>query len=207
MLSFERPARIFLADEHPIFLAGLRLCLADHPGIDIVGQAHSSTDLARVIQRAAPDVAVVSELFNGVSVAEGLIAELPSLRMLLVADERDDARALRLLALGARGYVLKQSPGSVICKAIATLLRGGYFLGSADTVPPPARGRRASTLTEREQEVFRLIALGFSIREAAQRMGITTKSAETYKARASGKLSLDSRQQIVQYARTQGWLQ
>lgn len=207
MLAFERPARIFLADEHPIFLAGLRFCLAEQPDIDIVGEVHSSADLARVIQQAAPDVAVVSESFNGVSVAEGLLAELPLLRMLLVAEEPDNARAHRLLALGARGYVLKQSPGSVICKAIATLLRGGCFLDSADTVPTPAGGRRRSALTEREQEVFRLIALGFSIREAAERIGITTKSAETYKARASSKLCIDSRQQIVQYAITQGWLQ
>lgn len=62
-------------------------------------------------------------------------------------------------------------------------------------------------LTEREQEILRLIALGFSIREAAERIGITTKSAETYKLRASNKLSIDSRQQIVQYAITQGWFE
>jgi len=207
MLSFERPARIFLADEHPMFLAGLHVCLAEQPNIEIVGEVHSSADLAQVIRRASPDVVVVSESFNGVSVAEGLLAALPLLRMLFVAEEGDSARARRLLARGARGYVLKQSPGSVICKAIATVLRGGCFFGFPDTVPRPAGGRRGSALTEREQEVFRLIALGFSIREAAERIGITPKSAETYKARASSKLHIDSRQQIVQYAITQGWLQ
>lgn len=207
MLAFERPARVFLADEHPVFLAGLRFCLAERPDISVVGEAYSSADLARVIQEAAPDIAVVSEHFNGVSVAEGLLVDLPSLRVLLLAEEPDNARAHRLLALGARGYVLKQSPGSVVCKAIATVLRGGCFLDSADSRPAPAGGRRGSVLTEREQEVLRLIALGFSIREAAERIGITTKSAETYKARASGKLNIDSRQQIVQYAITRGWFQ
>jgi DNA-binding NarL/FixJ family response regulator len=207
MLSFERPARVFLADEHPIFLAGLRFYLTEQPDLEIVGQVHSSADLARVIRQAAPDVAVVGESFHGVSVAEGLLAELPSSRILLVAEEPDNARAHRLLALGVRGYVLKQSPGAVICKAITTLLRGGRFLGCADTVPAPAGSRRGLVLTEREQEVFRLIALGFTIREAAERIGITTKSAETYKARASSKLCIESRQQIVQYAITQGWFQ
>jgi DNA-binding NarL/FixJ family response regulator len=207
MLSFERPARIFLADEHPIFLAGLRFCLAEQPHIDVIGEAHSSAHLAQVIEKAAPDVAVVSESFNGVSVAEGILNDLPSQRVLVVAEELDNMRAHQLLALGARGYVLKQSPGSVICKAIATVLRGGLFLDAADAVQTPAGRRRGSALTNREQEVLRLIALGFSIREAAERIGITTKSAETYKARASNKLSIDSRQQIVRYAITKGWFQ
>lgn len=207
MLSFERPARIFLADEHPIFLAGLRFCLAEQPNMIVVGEVYSSADLARVVERAAPDVAVVGEHFNGVSVAEGLLNDLPSQRILVVAEERDNARAHRLLAFGVRGYVLKQSPGSVMCRAIATILRGGCFLDSAEPVPAQTGGRRGSVLTEREQEVLRLIALGFSIREAAERIGITAKSAETYKLRASTKLSIDSRQQIVQYAITRGWFE
>lgn len=207
MLSFERPARIFLADEHPIFLAGLRFCLAEQPNMAVVGEVHSSADLAKVIEKAAPDVAVVGENFNGISVAEGLLNDLPTQRILVVAEELDNARAHRLLAVGVRGYVLKQSPGSVVCKAISTVLRGGCFLDAADSVLTPAGARRGSILTDREQEILRLIALGFSIREAAERIGITTKSAETYKARASNKLSIDSRQQIVQYAITRGWFQ
>lgn len=207
MLPFERPARIFLADEHPIFLAGLRFCLAEQPHFDVIGEAHSSAHLAQVIEKAAPDVAVVSESFNGVSVAEGILNDLPSQRLLVVAEELDNARAHQLLALGARGYVLKQSPGSVMCKAIATVLRGGHFLDAADAVRSPVKRPRGSALTDREQEILRLIALGFSIREAAERIGITTKSAETYKARASNKLSIDSRQQIVRYAITKGWFQ
>lgn len=207
MLSFERPARIFLADEHPIFLAGLRACLAEQRDIDVVGEVNSSAHLAQVIGKAAPDIAVVSESFNGVSVAEGLLNDLPSQRVILVAEEPDTMRAHRLFALGARGYVLKQSPGSVLCKAIAAVLRGGSFFDAADAALMPAGSRRNSVLTEREQEVLRLIALGFSIREAAERIGITTKSAETYKARASNKLSIDSRQKIVQYAITRGWFQ
>lgn len=207
MLSFERPARIFLANEHPIFLAGLRACLAEQPDIDVVGEVHSSAHLAQVIGKAAPDVAVVGECFNGVSVAESLLNDLPSRRIIVIGEEPDSTRVRRLLALGARGYVLKQSPGSVLCRAIATVLRGGSFLDIAGAAPKSADGRRGSALTEREQEVLRLIALGFSIREAAERIGITTKSAETYKARASSKLSLASRQQIVQYAITRGWFQ
>lgn len=207
MLSSERPARIFLADEHPIFLAGLRFCLAEQPNIAVVGEAHSSADLAKVIERAAPDVAVVGDDFNGISVVESLLNDLPSQRILVVAEELDNARAHRLLAFGVRGYVLKQSPVSVVCKAIATVLRGGSFLDSPHSLLTVGGTRRSSVLTEREKEILRLIALGFSIREAAARIGITKKSAETYKARASSKLSIESRQQIVQYAITQGWFQ
>lgn len=207
MLSSVRPARVFLADEHPIFVAGLRFCLAEQPNIAVVGEVHSSADLARVVDKAAPDVAVVGEHFNGVSVVESLLNDLPALRILVVAEERDNARAHRLLAFGVRGYVLKQSPGSIMCRAIATVLRGGCFLDSVEPVPMQAGGRRVAVLTEREQEVLRLIALGFSIREAAERIGITAKSAETYKTRASAKLSIDSRQQIVQYAITRGWFE
>jgi DNA-binding NarL/FixJ family response regulator len=94
-----------------------------------------------------------------------------------------------------------------VCKAIATVLRGGSFLDSPHSILTVGGTRRGSVLTEREKEILRLIALGFSIREAAARIGITKKSAETYKARASSKLSIESRQQIVQYAITQGWFQ
>ncbi len=207
MLSFERPARIFLADEHPIFLAGLRACLAAQPSLDVIGEVHSAAQIARVIEAAAPDIAVIGESFNGVSVIESVLNDLPSRRIITIAEEYDNARARRLFALGARGYVLKQSPGSVLCKAIAAILRGGSFFDTPDRSVKPVARRRHSVLTGREQEVLRLIALGFSIREAAERIGITAKSAETYKARASSKLSIDSRQKIVQYAIMQGWFQ
>lgn len=207
MLSSEWPARIFLADEHPIFLAGLRACLAEHSDIKVVGEVNSSAHLVQLIETAAPHIAVVGESFNGVSVAEGLLSALPSHRVILLAEETDALRAHRLLAMGARGYVLKQSPGSVVVKAIRAVLRGGSFFDAIDAPRTPSSNRRGSVLTEREQEVLRLIALGFSIREAAERIGITTKSAETYKARASSKLSIDSRQKIVQYAITRGWFQ
>lgn len=207
MLSSEWPARIFLADEHPIFLAGLKACLAEQPDIQVVGEVNSSAQLVQLVETAAPHVAVVGESFNGVSVAEGLLSALPAHRVILVAEEADALRAHRLLAMGARGYVLKQSPGSVVLKAIRAVLRGGSFFDAIEAPRTPSRNGRGPVLTEREQEVLRLIALGFSIREAAERIGITTKSAETYKARASSKLSIDSRQQIVQYAITRGWFQ
>lgn len=207
MLSSERPARIFLADEHPIFLAGLRSCLAEIPGMTVVGETHSSAQLVRIIEAATPDIAVIGISFNGVHVIETVLANLPSRRIIAVAEELDNAHARQLFTLGARGYVLKQSPGSVMGKAIAAVLRGGTFFDASEMAREPAAKPRKSTLTEREQEVLRLIALGFSIREAAERIGITTKSAETYKARATGKLSIDSRAKIVQYAITQGWFQ
>lgn len=207
MLLLERPARIFLADEHPIFLAGLRFCLSEQPNMSVVGEVHSSAGLAQVVEKAAADIVVVGEYFNGVSVAEALLSDLPSQRILVMAQKLDNARAHHLLASGVRGYVLKQSPCSVVCRAIMTILRGGCFLNVSETAPIPAGSRRGSVLTDREQDVLRSIALGFSVRETAERIGVTAKSAETYKMRASIKLGIYSRQQIVQYAITRGWFE
>lgn len=205
MLSFERPVRVFLADEQPIFLIGLRACLAEQLDIDVVSEAHSASHLARITADIAPDIAIISVNFNGAPVIESMLANMPGQRIIALAEELDMARARKLIAGGARGYILKQSPGSVFVKAIATVLRGGSFIDLPETSLVSGETRRTAGLTEREQEILRLIALGFSIREAAARIGVTTKSAETYKARASHKLGIEGRRKIVQYAITQGW--
>lgn len=210
MLPSEPAARVFLADEHPIFLAGLRSCLASQPGIDVIGETHSSAQVVGAIDEAAPDIAVVGISFGGVSVIETVLASLSHTRVIAVAEEHNGPRVKRLLSLGARGYLLKHSSAPVLARAIAMVLRGGCFVDSGGaalvtTGQPAGAAPRKSTLTEREQAVLRLIALGFSSREAADRIGITVKSAETYKARASTKLEIDSRWKIVQYGISQGW--
>lgn len=206
MLPFERPVRLFLADEQPIFLVGLRACLAEQLNVEVVGEVHSAFHLARILPEIAPDIAIVGVNFLAGSVIESLQANMPGQRMIALAEELDVARARKLIAGGVRGYILRQSPGSVFGKAIMTVLRGGCFIDVPESSLVSGGTRRIAALTEREQEILRLIALGFSIREAAARIGITIKTAETYKSRASHKLGIEGRPKIVQYAIMQGWL-
>jgi DNA-binding NarL/FixJ family response regulator len=173
-LSGERPVRVFLADEHPIFLAGLRSCLEGQYGIEVVGEANDVARLIDTMNEAAPHIAVVSATFNGVSVIETLLVSVPLVRFIVLVEEAETARARQMISLGARGYVLKQSPRQTMVKAITAVLRGEYFL---DEATPDRRVREIGnatcdavqkpTLTHREREVLRLIALGFSVREAA----------------------------------------
>ncbi|MGO4677131.1 LuxR C-terminal-related transcriptional regulator [Bosea sp. 2YAB26] len=213
-LSGEPLVRVFLADEHPIFLVGLHSCLQGNPCIEIVGKTNKVGQLIDAVNGAMPDVLIVSASFNGVSAMEALLMSVPYLRVIVLVDQAEAAQARHMLALGVRGFVFRQSPIQILPKAIAAVRRGEYFNDAADA---QTREHIAferingssiqATLTSREREVLRLIALGFSVREAADNLGIAAKSAETYKARASMKLGIDNRRKIVQYAIIQGWFQ
>ncbi|WP_162501617.1 response regulator transcription factor, partial [Methylobacterium crusticola] len=132
----------------------------------------------------------------------------------------DDRTYVRqALGAGARGYVLKRSVGENLLQAIRAVSGSGLYLDPAiadrfvpisDLIVPRAGGRcerGAPPLTEREREVIRLIALGFTNKEVAGKLGVTAKSVETYKTRASEKLDIRTRSKIVQYAMLQGWFQ
>lgn len=209
--------RVILADDHPIVLNGLRNLVQAEATLDLVGEASSGTGALNLIRETRPDVAVVDismpEL-NGVALARRLADEMPSVRILVLTLHEDLAFVRQAMQAGVRGYVLKRSAAECLVQAIHAVVTGGVYVDPAVANRmfggnPKGWQRNNTTgpdLTEREAEVLKLIALGFTNKEVARQLDIGIKSIETYKARGTSKLGLKTRADLVRYASTQGWL-
>jgi DNA-binding NarL/FixJ family response regulator len=211
--------RIVLADDHPIVLDGLRNLIRAENDFELVGEAASGLTALRIIREQRPDVAVLDislpEL-NGIGLSRRLAGELPELRLLVLTLHEDRAYLNQALEAGVRGYVLKRSAVENLVQAIRAVMVGGLYIDPAivGRVFDSKRANRklaakqgaSPALTDREAEVLKMAALGFTNKEIAARLDVGVKSVETYKARGLEKLELKTRAELVRYASGQGWL-
>jgi DNA-binding NarL/FixJ family response regulator len=210
---------ITLCDDHPIVLGGLRNLIESEPDFEITGTATDGLAALRLIIDKRPDIALIDismpEL-NGIALARRLADETPSVRVVVLTVYEDRAFLKQALDAGVRGYLLKRSAAESLIQALRAVLTGGIYVDPAiaDRVfvnSAPRQGRGGDkplmpALTERESEVLKLTALGFTNKETARRLDIGVKSVETYKARGLEKLGLSTRAELVRYASTEGWL-
>lgn len=209
--------RIILADDHPIVLNGLRNLVQAEDDLDLVGEASSGTSALNLIRETRPDIAVIDismpEL-NGIALTRRLADEASSVRILVLTLHEDLAFVKQAVQAGARGYVLKRSAAECLIQAIHTVAVGGVYVDPAIASrmfgADPKRWQKDNAvgpdLTEREAEVLKLVALGFTNKEIARQLDVGVKSIETYKARGTAKLGLKTRAELVRYASGQGWL-
>lgn len=210
-------ARVVIADDHPIVLAGLRNLVQTDDGLELVGEATTGLHALNLIRDMMPDIAVIDfsmpEL-NGLGLARQLAAECPSVRAIALTVHEDRAYVRRSLDIGMRGYVLKRSAAGNLLHAIHAVLGGGTYLDPsiAGHLLPPGSGRANSTrsqmvnVSDREEEVLKLTAQGLTNKETAKRLDLAVRSVETYKSRAMLKLELKTRADLVRFASVQGWL-
>jgi DNA-binding NarL/FixJ family response regulator len=212
-------ARIVLADDHPILLDGLRALIKAQDDLELVGEATNGLAALRIIKEQRPDLAVIDismpEL-NGIALGRRLADELPAVKLLVLTLHEDRAYLKQALDAGIRGYVLKRTAAENLAAAIRAVLSGGLYVDPAIArrvfQPNAKNGGRAGpesgslALTEREAEVLKLVALGFTNKEIARRLDVGVKSIETYRARGSEKLDIKTRAELVRYAAAQGWL-
>jgi DNA-binding NarL/FixJ family response regulator len=210
--------RIVLADDHPVVLNGLRNLIQAEDDLDLVGEASTGLSALKVIREQRPDVAVVDismpEL-NGIMLSRRIAEEMPAIRLLVLTLHEDRAYLRQALEAGVLGYVLKRSAAENLVHAIRAVVIGALYVDPAIadrmSEPSPKRAGRpkeggASVLTDREAEVLKLAARGFTNKEIACQLAIGVKSVETYKARGGEKLGLKTRAALVRYASAQGWL-
>jgi len=211
--------RIVLADDHPIVLDGLRNLIRAEPAFELVGEAASGLSALKIIREQRPDVAVLDismpEL-NGILLSRRLAGEMPALRLLVLTLHEDRAYLNQALEAGVRGYVLKRSAVENLVQAIRAVMVGGLYIDPAivgrvfesKQVNKRLAARKgvAPALTDREANVLKMAALGFTNKEIASRLDVGVKSIETYKARGLEKLGLKTRAELVRYASGQGWL-
>jgi DNA-binding NarL/FixJ family response regulator len=210
--------RILLVDDHDIVRSGLRALVEGTPGLQVVGEARDGAEALSRVRDLKPDV-VVMDLsmpgMDGATATERIVRDHPGARVVALTAHEDRAHLARLLQAGAAGYVLKRGAVDELVRAIRVVAQGGVYVDPALAGRVLSRGVRSGRLaptavtdqlSEREEDVLRLIAWGNSNKEVADRLGISTKTVETYKSRISGKLGLRSRTEMVRYAVERGWL-
>ncbi|MBP3954458.1 response regulator transcription factor [Gemmata sp. G18] len=208
--------RVLLADDHAIVREGLKALINLQPEMEVVGEAADGLLAVALTAELDPDVVVVDVSMPGLTgaqVTQRVRAARADRRVLVLTVHEDKSYLNLLLEAGASGYVLKRAAGAELVQAIRAVAGGGTYLDPAlgavgDFVrPAPEREPATVELSEREAEVVRLIALGYSNKEIAAQLKLSVKTIETYKTRSMEKLHIRSRVEIVRYAAKRGWLE
>lgn len=210
--------RVFLADDHAVVREGLRALIDAQPDMHVVGEAENGRAAWQLAKGLDPDVAVMDVSMpemGGAQATERLRAECPRVKVLALTVYEDRAYLRQMLEAGASGYVLKRVAMEELAQAVRVVAAGGSYIDptlagqviSGYLNQDPAAGKTAAELSEREAQVLRLVAWGYSNKEIGWKLNINVKTVDTYKLRLMEKLNLRSRTDIVRYALRKGWLQ
>lgn len=211
------PIRVLIADDHAILRSGLRMLLGAQADMEVVGEASDGAEAVRQAASRQPDVLLLDVSMPGMGGLEALRQirqRAPGVRALVLSQYDDESYLRRALEWGAAGYVLKRAADTDLLSAIRAVARGEVYLDSSltrlvvddlfhrgDDGAPLAR---QPALSEREREVLELVALGHTNQQIADRLVLSVKTVETYKARLMEKLGLRGRAALVRYAMEAG---
>ncbi|MCA1634745.1 MAG: response regulator transcription factor [Acidobacteria bacterium] len=211
--------RIFLADDHMVIREGLKALVNAQPDMHVVGEADNGSAAWQRASELKPDVVVMDVSMpemSGAEATERLKQDCPQIKVLALTFYEDKSYLRQMIEAGAAGYVLKRAVMEELVHAVRTVAAGGSYLDPtlADKVitsyfnQEPSDAKAAGgELSEREAQVLRLIAWGYSNKEIGWKLSISVKTVDTYKLRLMEKLSLRSRTDIVRYALRQGLMQ
>lgn len=212
--------RVLIAEDHKTVREGLKKIIESESDMLVVGEANDGHEAVCLTQEIRPDVLLMDismPQLNGLAAAAELKRIIPDIKILILTRHTDKAYLHKLVNAGVSGYVLKQSEPSEMLRAIRILADGGNYLDPMVTgnifnicteKQSKLRGETSGEiLSDRESEVLRLIARGFSNKEIAAKLEISVKTIEYQKASALRKLDISGRNEIVSYAILQGWLQ
>lgn len=212
--------RVLIADDHAVLRAGLRILLDAEPDIEVVGEARDGLEVLARVRGLAPDILLLDlamPRMGGLEVLGRIREASPRTRVLILTMHEEEEYLQEALQAGSAGYVLKRAAAEELLSAIRAVYHGGVYLHPEharrlveDMVDREARRQEqgaAPPLSPREQEVLRLIALGYTNQQAADQLYLSVKTVETYRARLMAKLGLRTRAELVRYALQQGWIQ
>lgn len=209
-------ARILLADDHAVLRAGLRLLLNSQEGLEVVGEASTGVETLSLARELQPDLILLDlsmPSMDGLEALPTLRRLAPKSRILILTMHDDPQYLRRALSSGAAGYVLKRAADVELLSAVWAVLRGEVYVHSSMTrsllddilaTKEPETPDLWETLSEREQEVLCQVALGYTSAEIAQRLNLSVKTVETYRARGMEKLGLRNRASLVRFALGKG---
>ena len=201
--------RVLLADDHAIVRAGLKELLSDTEDIEVAGEAMNGPEVMSLVRAQDFDVAVLDMSMpgrGGIELIKQLKAERPKVRVLVLSMHSEKQYAVRAVKAGASGYLTKDSAAEQLVAAIRRIAAGGAYVtpetaerlvlesGAAGDGPPHRR------LSDREFQVFQLIASGRSMTEIAQQLSLSVKTVSTHKTRLMEKMGLANQAELIRYA-------
>jgi two-component system response regulator NreC len=210
--------RILICDDHAVVRAGIRLILEQEAGFEIVGEATSGEELIAEASRLRPDI-VVTDLsmpgLGGLEAVPRVRQAAPEAKILILTVHEDEAYFFRALEAGAAGYVLKGASAEEFLAALHLVVQGGVpiprtlaqhlladYLDKAKSSPASNHVQ----LSPRERDVLALVAEGSTNKEIAERLSISVRTVERYRASIMNKLGLHNRAELVAYAVRRGLL-
>jgi two-component system response regulator NreC len=209
-----------VADDHAILRSGLRLLINAQADMEVVSEAPDGEQAIRAAHETRPDVALMDLTMprtGGMRALQEIVQDCPKTRVLVLTMHDDPAYLRSVLAAGASGYVLKRSVDAELLTAIRAVHRGGTFVDPglasvlvqdvvAKTSGKARPKRPLNILSERELQVLRLVARGYSGQQIAKQILVSVKTVETYRSRLAEKLGLRTRSDVVRFAVQMGLL-
>jgi DNA-binding NarL/FixJ family response regulator len=202
--------RILVADDHTLVRQGLRKILETQAGWEVIAEAGDGRDAIRETLELMPDVVILDigmPRLNGVDAVQQIVRRGRGVRVLILSMYADEAYVTRAIQAGALGYLLKDSADIDLIRAVTAVAQGKSFLSPAvakiivDEYGRQIAGRgvtdRFETLSEREREVFQLVAEGMSNKEVAAMLHISPATVETHRSRLMEKLDIHSTAELV----------
>ena len=209
--------RILLGDDHTLFRQGLRRIIEEHPDWEVVGETGDGREAVKAAAALEPDVALLDinmPLLNGIDATRQIVRHGPRTRVLIVSMHANEAFVTRALQAGATGYLLKDSADTDLVAGINAVAAGKSFFSPSvarvmldDYVRHLASKGivdRYDSLSEREREIFQLIAEGHSNKEVAELLSISPTTVETHRAHILEKLNVHNTAELVLYAVRKG---
>ncbi len=202
--------RVFLVDDHHLFLSGVRAELG--ATVDVVGTASEVDAAIELIRERAPDVVLVDVHMpagGGARVIRDVLTTNPEVRFLAISVSDAPEDVILTIRAGARGYVTKTIAPADLKDAIERVAQGdavfsprlaGFVLDAFTGLPPAVADPELDLLTGREHEVLRLIARGYTYKEIARELAISVKTVETHVSSVLRKLQLSTRHQLARWA-------
>lgn len=204
--------RIIIVDDHPIMRKGLAQTLDSELGFEVVAQFETAEEMLQKYEQYKPDLALIDISLPGMSGLElikHLAARDPQLKILVVSRHDESLYAERVIRAGARAYLMKLEAGEVLMKAIRKVMNGGIYVSeeiSERLLMSMAAGNKnleespIDTLSDRELEVFELTGKGNSTRDIADKLHLSVKTVESYRARIKTKLNLENATELMRHA-------
>lgn len=207
------PIKILIAEDHTIVRQGVARLLEDQPGFVVVGEAVNGRMAIEKALELTPDVIIMDiamPMLNGIEAARRIRRQLPSARIIILSMYAQEHYINELLEAGISGYLLKESSGRDIIMAIQAAMKGETFLSPSISKvlvdrylslrKSSPKEERFNQLSNREREIFQLIAEGYSTKKIAQLLCISISTVKTHRQKIMEKLEIESPAQLIQYA-------
>jgi DNA-binding NarL/FixJ family response regulator len=208
--------RILLADDHTIFREGLSMLLSQEKDFEITGEAADGEEAIRLVRETQPDVVVMDigmPGVNGIDATRRILESFPKMRVIGLSVHKDKQFIKGMMAVGAKGYLPKNCAGGELVRAIRDVMGGSVYLNTEisailadDYVQKLQSPEKVSltTLTVREREVARLLALGRQNRQIATSLGLSEKTIENHRQHVMEKLGIHSIADLARFAVREG---